>query len=472
MYMQRFSHDGDVAVTALIWLLPCFIVSVLVRVSSSESIVSSCDVIYQNPESVQLNFMFHLNTNLNVNDSLWQFGLERCEAEFSNFFCVDWAVSKRYNCRPINNFSVLCEIPQFKIREPDCRFKFIAKYNSTDSVEKEFAYGYHSTKCLCKDFYFDPKLYIFTTPLLGKANIEMRPFMEFGSPNVEGYDIEIMPNDSLVIDKENSKYGYQISGFDICETHNVSIKLGTHLKCSNWKLNPDVLSFSTEKLIVDTLYCSFNSLQLNISITSVANSAMFFLNLTVAGVSFIKNLTNENFSIPIQDLVTLNTIERLPQNITIFVSMCTHGCNKCGPRQSYTCRATFKTTVPPEHAVQSERTVSWKLFLGIIGGAIGVIIFILVIMVICFKYIKKNTSVTSKDLITPYNQRLRASESSEADTLIEPLDGEPIYEEIKNFHDYEKPDILPCKTTKKDPVKEVIFPEGDLSEAEFSFVKS
>ena len=451
-------------VTVLIWLLPCFIVSVLVKVSSFETIANSCTVIYQNPESVELNFMFHRNANLNVNHSQWEFALERCESNVFNLFCNNWTIDQRYNCRPVNNFSISCKIPQFKIHEPDCRFRFIAEYNSTYTVEKEFGYGYYSTECFCKEFFFNPKLYIFTAPLLGKAYIEMNPFMDVPSPNVEGYEIEIIPNNSLVIEKEDSKYGYQVSGFNICETHNVSIKLGTRLKCANWKLNRDVLSFSAEKLIVDTLYCAFNSLQLNISTTSADNSSMFFLNFTVAGDSFIKNITNDNFSIPIQNLATLNTktIESLPQNITIFVSMCTQGCNKCGPRQSYTCRAAFKRPVPSEHPVQKERTVSWALFLGIMGGVIVVIIFIVLVMLVYFKYLKKNTNVTSIDLIMPSNQG-RTSESSDAHTLIEHTIDEPTYEEI---HDYEKPDIQSCETVKKDHGKEVIISPG----AEFHFV--
>ena len=444
-------------VTVLIWFLPCFIVSVLIKVSSSESIVHSCEVIYQNSESVELNLMFHMNTNLNINDSQWQFWLERCESSIWNYFCKEWVVSKIYhNCRAVNNFSSSCKIPQFNIHEPVSQFRFIAKYNSTYTVKKEFTYGLYSTECLCKEFYFNPNLSISTAPLIGTAHIEMKPFLSFPSPNIEGYEIEIIPNDSLVIDKKYNKYGYQVSGFNICETHNVSIKLGTRLKCSNWKLNHRVLSFSAEKLIVDTLYCAFNSLQLNISATSGVNSSMFFLNFTVAGDSFIKNSTNENFSIPIQNLITLNTktIESLSQNITVFVSMCTHGCNKCGPKQSYTCRAAFKPTVPPEHPVPTERTVSWTLFVSIMGGAIVVIIFVLVVTFVCFKCRKKNTSVTSEDLIMPSNQR-PSSESSEADTLI---DVEPIYEEI---HHYEKPDIQSCETVKEDK---------DLSKVEFHLV--
>ena len=95
---------------------------------------------------------------------------------------------------------------------------------------------------------------------------------------------------------------------------------------------------------------------------------------------------------------TLNkkTMESLPQNKTIFVLMFTHGCIKCGPSQSCTCSAAFKTTVPPEYAVQSERTVSCTLFLGIMGGTIVVIIF--VAMLASFKYSRKKISVTSKDL--------------------------------------------------------------------------
>ena len=53
------------------------------RISVSKShlqsrlLQSCCDLIDQNPESVELSFMFRLNTNLNVKDSQWHFWLER-----------------------------------------------------------------------------------------------------------------------------------------------------------------------------------------------------------------------------------------------------------------------------------------------------------------------------------------------------------------------------------------------------------
>ena len=91
--------------------------------------------------------------------------------------------------------------------------------------------------------------------------------------------------------------------------------------------------------------------------------------LTVAGDSFIKNLRNENFSITIHNLAMLNTktieIQHKPPFFRCVLMTLNkfgpHKCvpHKCGPKQSY----------------------------------------ILVIILACFKYVKRNRSATSKLLL-------------------------------------------------------------------------
>ena len=257
-------HPCQLAMVLFIFMSSSLLPSSLSLRSASKLASWNC-VIKENKNIVrQDHYDYYFNLDLpdmgSLNISQLTFRMETCDAQPENLYCFGWKAKDIYNtCKRVNmSKGVLCEISEIdatKLKSDSHHYAFFAQYNSTDIVFQNFLFIYN-LPCECKDFSFDPNLSISTIPMLGEAEINIKPFSEPKS-DILDFDLTITPNNSVIIKKDGNKFQYQLSKLYPCQKYSVDIALklkGTTFKqkCKNdWKMKPGTIEFPIHELEMD-----------------------------------------------------------------------------------------------------------------------------------------------------------------------------------------------------------------------------
>ena len=418
---------------------------------AAEKIIMTCAVKY-NQFRYDYYLYFDLHDKLNLNKSRWEFGIETCIPGIENYFCAEWKVEKGLNVcnRTSIKNRVLClikEIDPEDIEQRLLQYRFYAEYNSTYSFKKRLN-QLTELQCECKEFYFDRNLNICTSPLIGEAKVSIKPFLKPKSDVIES-DMTIIPNDTLNITKDGDKFQYQLSKLDSRQKYWIDISLtlkGTTFKrkCKNhWKMKPGIINLRIPKLDINEISCYYNLTHMNLTSTLAINSK-FYYNLTIGDESFYENFTsNESFSFKLSEKI-------LSENLTSFVSLCVPKCKKCGTTQPIMCYSKMESlgNLPNDSNGKSD-----SIFMGLILSVTLVIVFATAISAVsisirwCSR--KRQRMVPSSEVITPRdnnpNFNLPSDGLAESET-VKTIHNEPVYEEIKEYHHDDKPELLSNKS--------------------------
>ena len=417
----------------------------------AEKITMTCAVKY-NQYRYDYYLYFDLHDKLNLHTSRWEFYIDTCYPGTDNNFCSKWIVQGILhvcNRTSIKN-RVLCLIKKIdpgNIEQAQIQYRFYAKYNSTYYFKKRL-YQLTELQCECKEFYFDPNLYISTFPLIGEAKVSIKPFLEPKSDIID-FDMTIIPNDTLNIIKDGDKFQYQLSKLDSCEKYWLDISLtlkGTTFKrkCKNdWKMNPGIINLQIPKLDINEVSCYYNLTYMNLTSTSAINSK-FYYNLTIGDESFYENFTsNESFSFKLSEKI-------LSENLTSFVSLCVPECKKCGTTQPIMCYSKMESLGNlPNDSNEKSDFISMEVILSIIVVIVFAIVISGVLISIRWCSRERQRMVPSSEVIAPRdnnpNSNFPSDGLAESET-VKSINNEPLYEEIKEYHHYDKPELLSSKS--------------------------
>ena len=338
---------------------------------------------------------------------------------------------------------VLCEISEIdatKLKTDNHNYAFFAQYNSTDTVFENFKL-INYLSCECEDFSFNPNLNIFLVPMLGEAEINIKPFLEPKS-DILDFDLTITPNKSVILKKYGNKFQYQLSMLYPCQKYSVDIALklkGTTFKqkCKNdWKMKPGTIEFPIHELEMDEVSCSRNLTHINLNPTSTLNSP-FYYTFSIEEESFMKNFTDKVS-------VALRTSGNITSgNLSGFVSLCAPNCDKCSIKQPIKCYSNIQ--IVDITSEDLHKTTS-SLYMGLIISLASIVILIAVISTLYIIYRKRKTKRADSctEALSPRhsdpssNHQLSNSHKSD---LVEPARPDPAYEEISDYHVYDKPDL-------------------------------
>ena len=193
-----------------------------------------------------------------------------CDSNSGYLYCTKWEDKDIYSvCQKANiSRGISCKIRDIdasRLVSDRLLYQFSVTYNST--IKERFQVLLNSLTCECKNFSFDPNLNIFLFPLSSKAEVSIKPFTEyFIKPD---FDMAIIPNKSLIIEKDDNKLQYQLKKLDKCQKYSVEISLGLKAitfkqKCKNdWKMKPGIIEFQIPQLNIDDVNCSHNVTNIN-----------------------------------------------------------------------------------------------------------------------------------------------------------------------------------------------------------------
>ena len=441
--------------------------------SATEKITMSCTIKY-NQYRYDYYLYFNLHDKFSLNTSRWKFDIETCYPEIENYFCSEWEAEKTLNVcnRTSTKNRVLClmkKIDPGDRVQTQYEYRFNAKYNSTYSLETT-TFQLTELQCECKDFYFDPNLNISTSPLLGEAKVSMKPFLEPKSDIID-FDITIIPNNTLSITKDGNEFQYQLSKLDSCQKYWVDISLTLKSttfkrKCKNdWKMNPGIINLPIPKLDINEASCFYNLTHMNLTSTSPINSK-FYYNLTIRDESFFENFTtNKSFSFKISK-------ETLSENLTGLASLCVPKCKKCGIGQPIMCYSKMESLSElPDDTNKKSDFFSTEVILSIIALIVFVIVISAISISIRWCSRKREGMTSNVEVIVPRdnnpNSNFPLDSLSESET-VKPINNEPVYEEIKESHLYDKPELLSNKSfvlsgvSDKEKNKEYLFDQDGV----------
>ena len=442
-------HPCQLAMVLFIFMSSSLLPSSLSLRSASKLASWNC-VIKENKNIVrQKHYDYYFNLDLpdmgSLNISQLTFRMETCDAQLKNLFCTDWKTKDIYNtCKRVNmSKGVLCEISEIDATELKMNrrhYAFFAQYNSTDIVFQNFLF-IKSLPCECKDFSFDPNLSISTIPMLGEAEINMKPFSEPKS-DILDFDLTITPNKSVIIKKDGNKFQYQLSKLYPCQKYSVDIALqlkGTTFKqnCKNdWKMKPGIIELPIHELEMDEVSCSRNLTHINLNPTSTLNSP-FYYTFSIEEESFMKNFTDK-VSVALRTSGNITS-----RNLSGFVSLCAPNCDKCGIKQPIKCYSNIQ--IVDITSEDLHKTTS-SLYMGLIISLASIVIVIAVISTLYIIYHKRKTKRADSctETLAPRHSdpssNHQLSNSHESD-FVEPARPDPEYEKISDYHVYDKPDL-------------------------------
>ena len=408
--------------------------------SAKKEVIMTCAIKY-NYYRHDYYINFDLINKVSLNTSQWEFGIESCYPNVENVFCEKkWVIEKRYNvCNRVNTSdSVLCvlRIDPDDLVQNSYRYRFYAKYNSTYYLNKTII-RLSSLNCECKDFYFDPNLNISIFPLLGKAEVNIKPFLE-PTFHISGFDMAITPNKSLVIKKDSNNFQYQLSKLDQCQNYSLEIALelaGTTFKrkCkNNWKMNNGIIKFQNPELDVNEISCSHNLTHINL-ISTYSLDSNFYYKLTIRDLQFTRNFTNNmSFSFPKMKNI-------ISDNQTGFINLCYSNCEKCSIKHPVMCYSDIQRAVARENNPNKK---SDFLSVELISSIIAVVLFAIVLTYMWRRYCcrKREGMIPSFEPIAPRpsdpTSNLPLNQFEQMNDSVE-----PVYEQIEECHIYDKCDV-------------------------------
>ena len=444
-------HPFQLALFLFVFMPSSLLSSSLFLHSTSKEINWNC-VIKENKNIVnQYDYYFNLDLSDmgSLNMSQLKFRMETCDAQVENLFCADWDTKDIYHTCRSDNISkgVFCEISEIdatKLKTDTHNYAIFAQYNSTYTLFKNNFGLISYLPCECKDFSFNPNLNISVIPLLGEAEINIKPFLEPKS-DILDFDLTITPNKSVVIKKDGNKFQYQLSKLDPCQQYSADIELKLKdttfkQKCKNdWKMNPGIIEFRIPELEMDEVSCSYNLTHINLTPTATLNSP-FYYNLSIGEESFMGNFTN-NVSFALRRAANL-----ISKDLSGLVSLCARSCNKCGIKRPVKCYSSIHIQSLDIPSKDSNKTSSFLYKVLIISIVSVGILFAVISTALWIRYSKRKAkSMDSyREALAPRhsdpssNNQLRKSHESD---FVEPASPDPTYEEIIDYHVYDQPDL-------------------------------
>ena len=355
----------------------------------SDEVNMTCLIEYESSKKVDVKFWFQFDSKVSSNMSNWEFGLEKCDPNLYNHFCEVWEKKDRNikMCRMISDYRQVFCIKQINLfsevgSTKPYKYRFFANHSSKIVVSKEIG-KIRYLECGCHFFDFEQKLKI-TFSYLRKADIRIGPFYDI--PKLVDTKLDIDPNNVLSIKKYSDIY-FKISGLNICPTYNITVKLETWPTCTNWKIKPILLDYPIEKLTIYNVSCKFNQTHTTLNISADSDS-QFYYNLSFMNEIITKNVTKK---LTLQNKCVKNKHQN---NLTVFVTLCAHGCRKCGTKKPFICYSEVFTENRKEEVSKIMLSYLW-LFLGIFF----VVIFI---ALLCAKYWRNTRGSNNKGVRDTY----------------------------------------------------------------------
>ena len=298
----------------------------------SNEINMTCLIEYKSFKKVDVKFWFQFDSKVSSNMSKWEFWLEKCNPNLYNHFCKYWE-KKDTNikmCKMISDYRQIFCIKEINLYSEvtstkPFKYRFFASSRSKIVVSKEIG-KVRYLECECFFFDFGQKLKT-TFPYPRRADIRIGPFYDI--PKLVDTKLNIDPNNDLSIKKYSDKY-FEISGLNVCPTYNITVKLETWPTCTNWKIKPIFLDFPIESLTIYDVSCKFNQTHTNLNISADSNSQTYY-NLSFMDKIITKNVTRK-LTLPNKCMKN-----EAPNNTTTFVTLCAHGCRKCGAKKPFIC---------------------------------------------------------------------------------------------------------------------------------------
>ena len=212
---------------------------------------------------------FHFHEQVNLSISHGKFWMEILNSNKTNNSCAKWKSKRIYNnCSSISNSntvsSVIGETDKQMLLMDRYQYALFTKYNSTNT-SCNYIGKISYMKCECRNFSFDPKLYVYLFPFFSKAEIRMTPFSEAKS-DITDFEMTLSPNESLIITKSNISNVFinYLSKSNLCQRCSVNglfqlDQSSFKRKCKKgWKMNPGIIEFQIPKLDVNWLSYSNN----------------------------------------------------------------------------------------------------------------------------------------------------------------------------------------------------------------------
>ena len=277
--------------------------------------------------------------------------------------------------------------------------------------------------CSCTDFDFSQEVNI-THTQFRKADVKIIGFYKI--PKFEDTDVRVIPNKYSEITKINGKH-FKMSVSDLCQIYNLTIKVKSQPRCTNWIIQSKHVRFPISSGSADISSCEYNQTITTLA-TSAENDSLVYFNLSFENESFKKNITRE---------LTLPTTwlkRKSDKNITGSVQICAHGCNRCGILKNFTCYSTIPKSLNAEE-------ISNDIIL-ILCVVAGIIFFGICGVLLWFRHAKriKSKNFETEEIrprLIPETLSRISTQTIENNTA----DKDPIYQVIKDFHHYDKPDI-------------------------------
>ena len=278
-------------------------------------------------------------------------------------------------------------------------------------------------QCICKDFDLNQNL-AKKFLQLGKVDVKIEGF--YNIPKLEKTNLIATPSNTSSVKRISNKQ-FQVSASDLCQTYNLTVTVESKPTCTNWKIKSNV-TFPLESNDSIIRSCQYNHTIISIN-TSAENDARVYYTLNFEDEQCIRNVAKE-LTCPAKRM----KIQSKP-NITAFIKLCIHGCNKCGKEKDFICYSTIpKSLTNGKTSIMNTIVIFCSL-----GGLIFFIIFGMIFWFTCGK--TRESCDSDKDEIRPRHTteslaRILMQKDEDSDE-----ENDPTYEKINKFHHYDKPDI-------------------------------
>ena len=381
----------------------------------------TCEITYQSSRTDMVTFYLYFENKTNLNMSHKLFQLMTCESAENCEFGAKCKVYKKDN---ISN-SVECR------KEVDLSYEIkktnALSYDIFEEKTKIFPFGkIRNLKCKCKKY--DLKLKLDTTfPQLGIADVNIK-YPKHDKPKLKDISLLSSPNDNLIIKNKNKIMNhFQVSALDLCRTYKLTVKVKSLPTCTNWKTKSR-LTFPIESVLANTFSCQYNYTTTTINTFAEIDKRIYYT-LIFEKERIRINITKE-LAFPTKQMEA-----KSKGNMTGFFKTCARGCNRCGKERRFFCY--YKISKSLKNGKTSVKNTI--IILCILGG----LIFLGILgMILWFKYNKRSKSCNShKDEIHPRHTTRSFTKMVIPKVDDYPGEYDPIYEEIKDYHHYDKPDI-------------------------------
>ena len=368
---------------------------------SAVEVNMTCQIEYKTTKMADVTFWFQFDSDISANMSIWEFRLEKCEPSPHNNFCEVWEENGKdiKLCNMIiDSFQVFCMrqinlYDEVRTTKPS-HYRFYASHSSQGIVSKEIG-KIRYLQCECKYFDFGQKLKT-TFSYSKRADIRIEPFYDI--PKLIDTKLKIAPNNALTIKKNNDKH-FEISGLEICQKYDITVKLKTWPSCTNWKIKSILPDIPFEGLAINDVSCKYSHTHATLNISADSDS-QFYYNVSFMNETFTKNVTKKL-------ILPKKWVKNQPQkNLTAFVKLCAHGCRKCGIKRVFICYLEIPTKKRKEESFNIMSPYLWLL--------LGIILFGIFIALLWVKYMEKAKRSNKKGIRDFPKERLINAKAHES----------------------------------------------------------